>query len=127
MRTRRLLALSVIGAVVVAWGAAASAHSLSIPSLLAQSSTCQRGIFTGSHGYGVTTFATGIPAGAFGTNLCDSTFGFAFDGRGNVYVSDQYNGNLYRFPPSGGSAGPSTYLGHGLGGGAYELAFGRGG
>jgi hypothetical protein len=127
LRRRLLLALSIVTAVVVAWAAPASANGRGIHRYLAQGSPCAAGIFTGSHGYQATTFATGLPAGPFGTNACDGAFGLAFDGQGNVYVSDQYNGNLYRFPPSGGSAGDSNYLGHALGGGAYELAFGNGG
>ena len=36
--------------------------------------------------------------------------GIAFDSSGNLYVNEFPTGNIYKFPPGGGVAGPSTQL-----------------
>ncbi len=66
-------------------------------------------------GFVATPYATGFQAQDFsfgGVNfgLCPGAWGVAFDPSGNLYVSDIENGNLYKFPPGGGVAGPSTLV-----------------
>ena len=41
---------------------------------------------------------------------CPGTWGLAFDPSGNLYVSDLFDGNLYKIPSGGGVAGPSTLV-----------------
>jgi hypothetical protein len=56
-------------------------------------------------GYAVSVFAKGfatIPAGTLGP------IGLAFDSTDNLFVSDYADGNLYKFGPAGGTAGPGT-------------------
>jgi uncharacterized repeat protein (TIGR01451 family) len=91
------------------------------------SSSCVAGTPAAENGAAVSVFSSGIPSGPFGTNACDGAFGLAFDGSGNTFVSDQFNGNLYKFPSGGGTADPSTLLSDALGGGAYDLTFGTDG
>ena len=66
-------------------------------------------------GFVATPYATGFQAQDFsfgGVNfgLCPGAWGVAFDASGNLYVSDIENGNLYKFPPGGGVASPSTLV-----------------
>ena len=62
----------------------------------------------------MTPFATGfLPKNSnYGglINGCRGASGIAFDGAGNLFVSDQHSGNLYKFGPSGGVAGAGTLL-----------------
>jgi sugar lactone lactonase YvrE len=41
---------------------------------------------------------------------CGGAFGMAFDQDGNLYVSDQPTGNIYKIPPGGGVVGEGTLL-----------------
>ena len=68
-----------------------------------QSVTCPSGTFVGKNGADMTTVAKGFASGAYGTNGCDGIFGLAFDGSGNAYALDEYDGNLYRFRIDEGS------------------------
>ncbi len=65
-------------------------------------------------GYQVTSYATGFLEQTFsflGLSVgCTGAFGMAFDADGNLFVSDQPTGNIYKFPPGGGVAGTSTLL-----------------
>jgi hypothetical protein len=91
------------------------------------SSSCNAGTPTGENGATLSTFASGIPSGAEGFNSCEGAFGLAFDGSGNTYISDQFNGNLYKLPPGGATASASTLLSNALEPGAYDLTFGTDG
>jgi hypothetical protein len=51
----------------------------------------------------------------------------AFDGSDNLYVSDQANGDIYKFPASGGTAGPGTLLTSALGADIDDITFGADG
>jgi len=70
-------------------------------------------VFAGP-GYAMTPFATGfVPLDTnFGglTDGCRGASGLAFDALGNLYVSDIHSGNVYKFGPAGGVAGPATLL-----------------
>ena len=65
-------------------------------------------------GYQVTPYATGFleqRTSFLGiVSGCAGAFGMAFDAHGNLFISDQPTGNIYKFPPGGGVAGPSTLL-----------------
>ncbi len=65
-------------------------------------------------GYAMIPFATGfVPLDTnYGgiTEGCRGASGIAFDAFGNLYVSDIHTGNVYKFPPTGGVAGPATVL-----------------
>jgi len=65
-------------------------------------------------GYAITPFATGfVPLVTnFGglSDGCRGASGLAFDALGNLYVSDLHSGDIYRFGPAGGVAGPATLL-----------------
>ena len=41
---------------------------------------------------------------------CWGATGIAFDTSGNLYVNEFPTGNIYKFPPGGGAAGPATQL-----------------
>jgi hypothetical protein len=110
--------------VVIVGPAAPRAEAVSSTLL---STACPSATFIGKNGAMATTFAQGFPSGPFGTNACDGVFDIAFDNGGNVYVADQFDGSLYRFPAAGGSAAVAAHLGHALGPGAYDIAFGIGG
>lgn len=65
-------------------------------------------------GYAIAPFATGfVPLDTnYGglTDGCRGASGLAFDALGNLYVSDLHSGDIYKFGPAGGVAGPSTLL-----------------
>jgi hypothetical protein len=68
-------------------------------------------------GFVVTPYATGftvqdlITGGGQTVNFgCQGATGIAFDSSGNLYVNEFTTGNIYKFPPGGGAAGPSTKL-----------------
>ena len=82
-------------------------------------------------GFVATPYVTGIPAQNFsfgGINFagCPGAWGQAFDSSGNLYVSDLFNGNLYKFPSGGGVAGTSTLVAN-IGTTLASLAFDSGG
>ncbi len=66
-------------------------------------------------GFVATPYATGFEAqnfsfGGIDFGGCPGTWGLAFDPSGNLYVSDLFDGNLYKIPSGGGVAGPSTLV-----------------
>jgi hypothetical protein len=76
---------------------------------------CVPGNPTPAPGFVVVPVATGFQAANFSAGgvswgACPGAFGPAFDAMGNMYVSDFVDGNLYKFPPTGGVAGPATKL-----------------
>ena len=80
---------------------------------------------TAGIGYAITPFATGFlpKISNYGglNNGCRGVSGLAFDASGNLFASDIHTGNIYKFGPAGGVAGPanllpnSTTLGPGVG------------
>jgi hypothetical protein len=60
-------------------------------------------------GFKATVFANGMPAGAPGVSM------LAFTPDGDVLVTDEIDGTVYRFTKSGGAAGATTTLGTKLG------------
>ncbi|MGD0120872.1 MAG: hypothetical protein ABSD30_22620, partial [Candidatus Binatus sp.] len=68
-------------------------------------------------GFVVTPYATGFTVQDLTTGGgqqvdfgCQGATGIAFDSSGNLYVNEFTTGNIYKFPPGGGVAGPSTKL-----------------
>jgi hypothetical protein len=66
-------------------------------------------------GFLATPYVTGLAAQSFsfgGVDFggCPGAWGLAFDPSGNLYVSDLFNGNLYKIPSGGGVASPSTLV-----------------
>ena len=83
---------------------------------------CNIGLGTAAAGYAVSTFASGF---AYGSS-CVGPVGLAFDSQGTLLVDDAANGNLYGFPPQGGSADPGHLIGSPFGDvGVSGLVFGR--
>jgi hypothetical protein len=85
------------------------------------SPNCDPTLPTGSGGFSVSPFASGLGADqqaevtftggiTFTTPACDGGETPAFDSSGNVYVPDDIDGRIYRFGPSGGSASPAVAL-----------------
>lgn len=111
--------LSVPGSASVTFGSGAGTACTALPP-------------TAGQGYVVTPFATGFAAANFffgGINFggCQGGIGMAFDGAGNLYAADIVNGNVYRFGPAGGVAGPATLVSNVLGPGVTGLTFGADG
>ncbi|HEY1852583.1 MAG TPA: protease pro-enzyme activation domain-containing protein, partial [Candidatus Binataceae bacterium] len=81
-------------------------------------SGCGVGTPTPAPGYVITPIATGfqaqnVSAGdiSFGAVVgCPGAGMPAFDASGNIYASDFVDGDLYKFPSTGGVAGPGTRL-----------------
>ncbi|MGH7932361.1 MAG: hypothetical protein ACREQN_04240, partial [Candidatus Binataceae bacterium] len=75
---------------------------------------CAAGNPVAAPGFVVEPFATGFAARSFlygDVNWnCTGAFPPAFDASGNAYVSDFYDGNIYKFPATGGVAGSATLL-----------------
>jgi hypothetical protein len=80
---------------------------------------------TPAPGYAVTDFATDFQAAFCCPPL--GPIGVAFDGAGQLYVTDYPAGQLFKFGPSGGSADASHLVVSGLGTGAAGLAFAKDG
>lgn len=80
----------------------------------APNSGCAAGTPVGAPGLTVSAFATGFTAQAFNYGnvnwTCAGAFLPAFDASGNAYVADFPEGNIYKFPATGGVAGPATLL-----------------
>jgi kumamolisin len=78
------------------------------------SNTCGSGLPPAAPGFVVTPYATGFSAqsiSAGDVNFgCWGASGIAFDSSGNLYVNEFTTGNVYKFPPGGGVAGPATLL-----------------
>ena len=76
--------------------------------------TCGSGLPPAAPGFVVTPYATGFSAQnvSFGdVNFgCAGASGIAFDSSGNLFVNEFPTGNIYKFPPGGGVAGPATKL-----------------
>ena len=61
--------------------------------------------YTTASGFQARDYATGFPT----VSCCHwGPIGVAFDQSDNLYVDDPADGNLYRFPPGGGTVGGST-------------------
>src|SRR5947209_19481421 len=61
--------------------------------------------YTTAGGYRAQDYATGFAD----LSCCGwGPIGVAFDQSDNLYVADSADGNLYRFQPGGGQAGPAT-------------------
>ena len=78
---------------------------LLLPVLLACSfatnaATCNIGVPVAAAGYSTSNFANNFPYNGFAG--CVGAAGIAFDASGNMYVVDETDGNLYKFPPAGG-------------------------
>ena len=81
---------------------------------------CGETLPTGSGGFSVSPFASGLGSNqqavvsnvglTFTTPACDGAEVPVFDASGNVYVPDDIDGHIYRFGPSGGTAGPANAL-----------------
>jgi kumamolisin len=69
---------------------------------------------TAAPGFILQPYATGFLAQSFEVGeiqtTCGGAYGMAWDSMGNLYASDQANGNLYKFPPGGGVAGAAGTL-----------------
>ena len=69
---------------------------------------------TAGPGFVLQPYATGFLAQSFEVgeiqNTCGGPYGMAWDSSGNLYASDQANGNLYKIPPGGGVANGTTVL-----------------
>jgi len=81
----------------------------------AVSNGCGNGNPIAAPGFLITPYATGFVSqnyfyGDINNTGCPGAFGVAFDPVGNLYVSDQPTGNIYKFPPGGGVAGSATLL-----------------
>ncbi|MGH7813641.1 MAG: Ig-like domain-containing protein [Candidatus Binataceae bacterium] len=66
-------------------------------------------------GFVATPYASGFLAqnfsfGNINVGGCPGVYGMAFDSSGNFYAGDEVNGNLYKFPSTGGVAGDSYLL-----------------
>ena len=93
------------------------------------SAGCVVGTPPAAPGFIVTPYATGFVAENIGvfSNVnfgCAGVAGIAFDSSGNLYANDEVNGNLYKFAPGGGVAGPGTQVnGTSIGEGLTGLVF----
>jgi hypothetical protein len=95
-------------------------------------SNCSQPMPPAGAGFVLTPYATGFVADNifygdvnFG---CTGAAGLAFDSSGNLFVNDFPTGIIYKFPPGGGVAGPSTQLNStSLGVSLNGLAFDSGG
>jgi len=65
------------------------------------------GAYVTGRSYVAQPYVTGFPASA--TNHW-GPIGIAFDRSDDLYVADTVDGNIYRFPPGGGTASPATRL-----------------
>ncbi len=75
---------------------------------------CQQ-VQNAAPGFVVQAYATGFVAqpttyGDVNFGCGFGTYGMAWDAEGNLYAGDSLNGNLYKIPPGGGVAGPSTLV-----------------
>ena len=81
------------------------------------SNNCTSPVPVAAPGFVVTPYATGFTVQDLTTGggsqvdfTCQGATGIAFDSSGNLYVNEFTTGNIYKFPPGGGVAGPSTKL-----------------
>jgi len=77
---------------------------------------CANGNVVSAPGYLVAPYVTGLVSenfsyagGDFGG--CPGAWGLAFDGSGNLFVGEEFNGNIYKIPSGGGAAGPGNLIG----------------
>ena len=86
---------------------------------------------TAAPGFLLQPYATGFLAQSFEVGeiqtICGGAYGMAWDSMGNLYASDQANGNLYKFPPGGGVAGAAGTLVGNIGQSLSGLVFDRSG
>src|SRR5580704_13490805 len=101
-------------AVDVTDGNLAIPNSPSVTFTGSPSNNCGSGIPPSAPGFVVTPYATGFLPQVISTGDvnfgCTGAAGLAFDASGNLYVNEFPSGNIYKFPPGGGVAGPSTLL-----------------
>lgn len=73
---------------------------------------CASGTPLSAPGLTVTGFASGFTAQSFNYGnvnwACTGAVTIAWDAAGNAYVPNFYEGNIYKFPPTGGVAGSGT-------------------
>ena len=99
-------------AVDVTDGNLAIPNSPSVTFTGSPSNNCGSGIPPSAPGFVVTPYATGfLPQNVISTGDvnfgCTGAAGLAFDASGNLYVNEFPSGNIYKFPPGGGVAGPA--------------------
>ncbi len=87
---------------------------------------------SGAGGYALSPFATGFATsslflGFVTTGPCASDFGLAFSPSGQLYVTSQITGDIYRFGPTGGLADAATQITPTGNGPTGDLAFGPNG
>ena len=101
-------------AVDVTDGNLAIPNSPSVTFTGSPSNSCGSGLPPSAPGFVVTPYATGFLPQIISTGDvnfgCIGAAGLAFDESGNLYVNEFPSGNIYKFPPGGGIAGPSTLL-----------------
>ncbi len=76
---------------------------------------CSLGVASVDSGanFAIQQFATGFQSPDANTvlgNLCYGPTGMAFDPSGNMYVATYFEGNIYKFGPSGGTANPAQLV-----------------
>lgn len=81
------------------------ARALAIAGLLVLAVPGAAGAYTTAPGYAAEDYATGFPKSP--TNQWGPV-GVAFDQSDNLYVADNYDGNMYRLQPGGGVASGAT-------------------
>ncbi len=88
---------------------------------------------TAGPGFRIDVYASAFPVqngstyGGINIAGCVGAGGIAFDGAGNMFVSDFVTGDVYKFPPGGGIAGAGNKLATNVGVGIAGLAFASGG
>jgi hypothetical protein len=117
----------MVASIGVLHGASAASAASREVAASSSSPNCPLGNYDVENGASATPVVTEVPTGYLYPNSCDGPFGVAVSAAGDLFVSDQMNGNLYRFPSTGGAAGPRDYLGDQLKSGAYDLVFARDG
>ena len=91
---------------------------------------CGNGTPIAASGYVVTPYVTGLLAtnfsygdGQVNFGGCPGVGGIAFDGSGNIYVSDLPTGDIYKLPSGGGVAGATNLLNSTLGPAVGQLVY----
>ena len=91
---------------------------------------CGNGTPIAASGYVVTPYVTGLLAtnfsygdGQVNFGGCPGAGGVAFDGSGNIYVSDLPTGDIYKLPSGGGVAGATNLLNSTLGPAVGQLVY----
>jgi kumamolisin len=91
---------------------------------------CGNGTPIAAPGYVLTPYVTGLLAenfsygdGQVNFGGCPGVGGIAFDGSGNIYVSDLPTGDIYKLPSGGGVAGAGNLLNGTLGSAVGQLVY----